>query len=389
MDRLNRDERFIVGTVFYIYFLLGTYALAIGTMIPLMREDYGLSYEASGFLMSANSTGSLIMGLIASYTAILFGLKKAYAGQHAFIIIGLIILTVTGNFGFLMAGMILIGLARGSAGNYSMQIVNDLTRSNTGTMTLLTVFYAAGACLVPFFVLFCKDILGSWKYACFGIAIASVIGILLTARMKIESGGNKSIETKHGDLSFFRKKKYRIPLILLFLYLGVEISVMGWIVTYCMEAYNTSHQFASAMATVLWVSILTGRIICSVFANRMKKSALILFLSTGLVIFMIMFVTGKATALLIVATVGIGLFMSGYYSTVIADAGRFFSEYKLAFGYFVMLSGLGSVIMPSIVGIVAERSDIRTGMRTLIVLTAVLIITAWWNVLTDKKTEKA
>ena len=388
MDRLNRDDRFILGAIFYIYFLIGSYALAIGTIIPLMREEYGLSYEMSGFLLSANSTGSLIMGLIASYTAIFFGLKRAYAAQHSFIIVGLLILTVTGRPVFLMAAMLLIGMARGSVANYSMQIVNDLTKSNSGTMSLLTVFYAVGACVMPIFVLFCKNTLGNWKYVCFGIAIAAVIGILLTARMKIGSAGGKSNEEKRGDYSFLKRIKFWVPLILLFLYLGAEVSVMGWIVTYCMEAYDASHQFASAMATVLWAAILAGRITCSILANRIKKSALILLLSIGLVIFTILFVAGKTTALLVVATVGVGLFMSGYYSTVIADAGPIFSEYKVAFGYFVMLSALGSVIMPALVGIVAERQDIRSGMSILIAVTVALIFLALWNVSIDKKLKK-
>ena len=389
MNLLNKDERFTVNAIFYIYFLIGIYALAVGTMVPLMREEYGFSYEMSGFLLSVNSAGSLVMSLVASYTAIFFGLRKAYAIQHTFVIVGLIILVVAEHPAFLMTGIALIGMARGSAANYSMQIVNDITKSNSRVIGLLTVFYAAGACLIPVFVLFCITALGSWKYACIVIAAASAAGILMTLKMKIETVGGNSNAEKRGDYSFFKRIKFCLPLILLFFYMGFEVSVVGWIVTYYTEVHHVSDRLASSMASMLWVTMLVGRIICSILAGRVKKSEMIMYLSIGLVISSVFFVFSTSTGLLIAATIGIGMFMSGYYSIVVADAGHVFSEYRLAFGYFVMLSGLGSVIMPSLIGVVAERQGVQAGIKILAAVAVILIVLAFWNVRTDKKNEKA
>ena len=387
MGKLNRDEKFIMGGEFYIFFLIGLYTLMVGALVPQMRSEYGISYELSGYLISANSIGMIAMNLIASYAAILFGLKRAYIMLHALVIIGLITMTISGSPVVLLLGMTFIGFARGSTSTYSNQIVNDITKSSTRFMNLSGVFFSIGACVAPFIMLFASDITGGWRYVCYGVSAAAVIGILLTLFMKLGNEAIGTVGAKRSDLSFFKNKKFWVTLIALFCYSGTEISIIGWIVTFFIEAQNTTAQFASAMATLLWGSMLAGRIVCSLIANRMAASRLVLYLSIGAAVFMVLFVSKVNLSLQIAATIGLGLFMSGTYSTIIADAGHILSEYKLALGYFFMLSGLGPVIMPAIIGLISERYGIRIGIWIIAVAAAALLVISILNIKFDKKAE--
>lgn len=387
LGKLNRDEKFIMGGEFYIFFLIGLYTLMVGALVPQMRSEYGISYELSGYLISANSIGMIAMNLIASYAAILFGLKRAYIMLHALVIIGLITMTISGSPVVLLLGMTFIGFARGSTSTYSNQIVNDITKSSTRFMNLSGVFFSIGACVAPFIMLFASDITGGWRYVCYGVSAAAVIGILLTLFMKLGNEAIGTVGAKRSDLSFFKNKKFWVTLIALFCYSGTEISIIGWIVTFFIEAQNTTAQFASAMATLLWGSMLAGRIVCSLIANRMAASRLVLYLSIGAAVFMVLFVSKVNLSLQIAATIGLGLFMSGTYSTIIADAGHILSEYKLALGYFFMLSGLGPVIMPAIIGLISERYGIRIGIWIIAVAAAALLVISILNIKFDKKAE--
>lgn len=387
MGKFNRDEKFILGGEFYIFFLLGVYTLMVGVMVPHIRGEYGISYELSGYLISANSIGMIAMNVIASYSAIFFGLKRAYMMQHALVIVGFIAVTVSGNPVILLLGMAFIGFSRGSTANYSNQIVNDITKSDSRYMNLAGVFFAVGACIAPFLMQYTADGAGNWRYANYGVSVAAAAGIIYTLFMKVGKEGVSAVGEKRGGLSFFKKKKYWVPLAALFCYSGMEISLIGWIVTYFIEAQNTTSQFASGMATLLWVSILAGRIVCSMIANRTSKARFILYLCIGVAFFMALFLSITKLPLQIAATVGLGLFMSGVYSTVLADAGPIFSEYKLAFGYFFMFSGLGPVILPSVVGIISERYGIQTGIRALSVAAAALLVISVFNLRLDKRAE--
>ena len=387
MKKLDRDERFIIGGELYMFFLLGIYTLLVGALIPHMRNDYGITYEQSGFLVSANSIGMIAMNVISSYTAILFGLKRAYVIQHALIAVGLLTAVLSGNFIVLLIGMAFVGFARGSTSNYSNQIVNDITKSNPRTMILMGVAFAIGACLAPFVMTLSADVAGDWRYANYGMLVAAAIGIVITLNMKIGKDGAVEGETKRGDLSFFKRKKFWVALLAMFCYTGIEMSTIGWTATFFIDTQNTTTQFASTMTTLLWASILVGRIICSFIANRTTTAKFILYLSIGAAVFMALFVSNVNLTFQVIATIGIGLFLSGTYSTILADAGYIFREYRLAFGYFFMLSGLGPVTMPSVVGLISERRGVQTGMRTLAVAAAALLVISIFNARLDKKKE--
>jgi len=67
------------------------------------------------------------------------------------------------------------------------------------------------------------------------------------------------------------------------------------------------------------------------------------------------------------------------YGTTVANAGDVFGRYPLAMGIFVTISGIGSIITPSVIGTVAETAGIRAGMRILLLPAAVLQVMALLN----------
>ena len=89
---------------------------------------------------------------------------------------------------------------------------------------------------------------------------------------------------------------------------------------------------------------------------------------------------------MLAGTIGLGLSLSGMYGTTVANAGDVFGRYPLAMGIFVTLSGIGSIVTPSVIGVtpsvigtVAESTGIRTGMRILLAPAAVLLVVAILN----------
>jgi fucose permease len=100
---------------------------------------------------------------------------------------------------------------------------------------------------------------------------------------------------------------------------------------------------------------------------------------------MILFISRINLTVQIAATIGLGLFMSGIYSTILANAGPNFSEYRLAFGYFFMLAGLGPVILPTVIGVISERYGIQIGIRTLGFAAAALLVISFINTRLEKK----
>jgi len=388
LKNFSRDEKYIFYAQLFIYFLCGIYVVVIGIMVPNIRDEYGVSYELSGYLISAASIGVIVVNILASYTAQWLGFKTAFVLQHALVIVGFVIVTVTGHPAALLGGMALLGIGRGSTVNYSNQIVNDLTKSSSRAMNLIGIPFAIGACITPPVVLLFTNLSGSWKYSNYIISAAAAVGILLTLLMKIGREGVRTDSVKLGGFSFLKKKKFILALISLFFYFGMEIAIGGWIVTYFRESHTTSGEFATLVPTILWISLLAGRIVCSIVANRLTPAKLVRILSLGIAGFMILFLSNINFPLLVVSTIGLGIFMSGAYSTILADAGPIFSEYRNALGWFIMFGGLGTILFPAIIGRITERHGIQSGMNFLAVTAAAYLIVSFVNVYNDNRTGK-
>ena len=88
---------------------------------------------------------------------------------------------------------------------------------------------------------------------------------------------------------------------------------------------------------------------------------------------------------MILATIGFGLAVSGMYATGLGNAGVVFNRYPIALGFFMFFTGLGSIFFPSIVGAVADLTNIRTGMLVLLLPLALQLVCAIANLSVSKQ----
>ena len=63
---LTPANRYVVGNLFFLYLIQGIYVIMIGSILPAMKVEYGLDYQAGGLLISAHSIGNMITGLAAA-----------------------------------------------------------------------------------------------------------------------------------------------------------------------------------------------------------------------------------------------------------------------------------------------------------------------------------
>ncbi len=157
---LGKSDRFMVGNLFFLYFVQGIFVIGIGSILPMMKAEYGLSYETGGLLISAHNIGSLITGLFAGMLPALFGYKRALLCFNVLPFVGFGLTLVTGNPIALFLAILLTGVGRAVVTYYDNQIINQLSRGSSGPLNMLHSFFAVGALLAPFMVLICTR--GFW-----------------------------------------------------------------------------------------------------------------------------------------------------------------------------------------------------------------------------------
>lgn len=377
---LTPDDRYMIGNLFFLYLIQGIYTILIGSILPMIKAEYELSYQIGGYLISAHSTGNIAAGLFAGLIPLMIGIKNSLMLLNLLPIIGFFLVLVTGNPFILVSAFLLTGLGRGSISNYNNQAVSTLSGGNASPLNALHGFFAIGAVTAPLIALACTRFgqIG-WRIAVCIILALLVLSVFTSARMNMDSVTYSRPEKKENAFGFLRERPFLWSIGIMFLYLCVEATVMGWMVTYFEECGVLASGAAQLLNSLLWITILVGRFTCSAIGGRFEPAVMIRGLSAGILVFLCIVLFTNSLPLMLIGTVGLGLSLSGMYGTTVANAGDVFGRYPLAMGIFVTLSGIGSIITPSVIGTVAENAGIRTGMRILLVPAAVLLAAALLN----------
>ena len=358
-----------------------------------MKADYALSYQVGGALLSVQSVGYVLAGLLAGYLPYLLGIKISFILIQLSVTVGFIMLLVSGNPVWLLIAMFLIGIGKGGITNYNNLLMNIYSEGNAGPLNILHACFAAGAVIAPLIAMMVTGWRPAVMIGC--VCCAASLAFLLPAGFS-----DKDLETsdtpdtaeraedsrkKKVDYGFVREKLFWVTVIICFFYQAVEASFMGWMTSFLIDTGVMAESLAQFTTSVLWMSLMAGRLLCSAAATKFSPRSMILALTLITTGFMVMLLQTKSPAGLIIATVGIGLGMSGMFGTSVSNAGDIFSRYPVCMGFFVFLTSMGAIVAPAIIGSVANTHGMHIGMSTLLVFAACMVAAAITNIFLSRK----
>ncbi len=168
--------------------------------------------------------------------------------------------------------------------------------------------------------------------------------------------------------SFFGEPMFILCTATLFFYLCVEQGVIGWLVTYFKDTGLLNPSLSQIMASVQWVMILAGRLTTAYLSTRLEKTKLLRVMGIGLIVFFLVLITGRTTPQIVIGIMGFGYSMAGIYPTTVSFAGKLIQKYPLSWSFMLTIASLGSILMPSVIGRIAESVGIFYGMSSLVVV---------------------
>lgn len=374
-SKLDKHEKYILICCFFVFAVNGLYGLILGSLLPLISAEYSLNNTISGALLSAHQVGNLIAGFIAGILPLYLGRKKAIIFLCSFVIVGFTIMILTGNPVLLILGFLFTGLSRGSISNFNNTVVNEVSNSSPAALNILHSIFAIGALSAPFLVIVSTKIAGDfgWKLASIVIIFLAVVSILLFAKMKIDD--NVKAKSK-GNISyaFLKNKDFWIAAGIFFFYLCAEAAISGWMVKYFIDENIMSINYAQMLASLLWVVILAGRLVCAFISDKVSKKMLLLTISIGTGIFYFLLLSTQNLAIITIAIMGLGFSMAGIYPITVSSVGGTIKSYPMALGVLLMIGGLGGIIMPIVTGALSDAYGIFAGMSAIILAIILMIV---------------
>lgn len=364
------DEKKQLCFTYLAFMLNGVLALSIGSLLPFIREAKGLNYAFAGLIVSLHSVGNLVSSFASGTLAVFLGRKKSILLFNAcYAIAYVMILYGNGNL-MLALAFLMTGLARGASSNFGNYTVNSIAPGRAGFLNALHAMFSIGAFSFPILLtLLTRTNADGWVYACYFMIAMGVLSWILYFMVPISEPAAKKSEKKNDtSVGFFREPLFYLSTFTLFFYLCAEQGVIGWLITYFVDTGLLSDALSQLMASVLWIMILAGRLTAAALSGRMRKEKLLLAMGIGFVGFFFWLLFSKSTVPIVIGIMGFGYSMAGIYPTTVSFCGGLIQKYSMAWSFILTLASFGSILMPMIIGRIAESVGIQWGIRSIIVV---------------------
>ena len=362
-----------------VFMINGMLALSIGSLLPYVKEARGLDYVFSGMLVSLHSVGNLLSSFIAGVLPVYLGRKKSILLFESLFAIAFGLLLFGKSPAMLVLAFLLTGLARGAASNFNNKTINQLAPGQAWMINGLHAMFAIGAFLFPLLLTALTSVKNdNWVYACYFMLTMGVLAWILyylipvedenEIKKQVSKQSEQRKEKPKADYGFFKEPMFWLCTAILFFYLCAEQGVIGWLITYFKDSGFLSASLSQVMASVLWIMILAGRLSAAWLSTKMKKENLLVIMGIGFVAFFFVLLFGRSTGMIVFGIMGFGYSMAGIYPTTVSFTGQLIQKYQLSWSFILTIASLGSILMPSVIGKIAEQAGIVYGMSSIVVV---------------------
>ncbi|MDY5683209.1 MAG: MFS transporter [Treponema sp.] len=340
------------------FLLSGLCSISSGIIVSLLQEKYGFSYSFSGILLSIMSIGNMAACFVSGILPEKIGQKKSVAVLCSGYFSGYLLMAFFGSPGILAAAFLLTGIAKGSAINNCTVLVGNNSVNRTKALSLMHACYATGAMVCPFVITAFMYVNRNLPMS--GIAFCGLLMWLVFMTAGLSEKASDSSKKGESDFSFLKSTRFWLLCSLIFCQNAAETAVTGWLVSYYKGNGILSGNLSTYTITVMWASTLVVRLmIAFVFPvkNAFKATAI---MGLGCSFMYFGLICAKSPVPAVLMLIGFSAFMAGVNPIGVAGVGSQLSGKSMA--VLLPVAGLGQIIMPYLIGVIADSSSLQTGM---------------------------
>ncbi|NVK73835.1 MAG: MFS transporter [Oceanospirillaceae bacterium] len=356
-----------------MFIAVGAVAGVLGPSLIYLADLIDASVAEISIVFSARAIGNILGALLAGR------MFDRWQGHHYLIlmlllmIVGLLLVPFSTSLWMLVVLFFLLGGTEVSANAGGNMMMLWLHKEKVGSfVTILHLCHSAGAMLAPLILVFAQWATGQtygagyWMIALYTLLLP--VFLWKQASPTFEVRANELLPTSKQNTTFIAF------LTVIFLYVGFEITIAGWISTYAVlsgEDQNT----AAILVTWFFVSLSLGRLF-SVLLLR--------FITPQQGIYSLLLVSFSGTLMLIFSDVSLvfislwlGLGCSAFFPMLFSYANSIMALNGKRTGYVFVCCGLGALVAPSLTGPIIEAFSADAFPYLLLVL--VLLLALSWQ----------
>ncbi len=376
---MEENTSTVVATIvaFAGVFALGSIFSVLGSVKLKLAQVLQIDDAKVGGLISAMMFSCMISVLI-------IGPLQDRLGYAAIAIIGFLggaicmwILASATNYGIALVACLLMGIGAMSVNTVGNVLGPQLLfagENPAAASNLLNAFFGLGAFVTPFIAASLLNKLGYRStVGIIGAMIFAPVILVFFAQFPPADADFNPVEA----IGLLARGGVLLGGLSLFFYIGLEISMAGFITTY-LKSFDMTDEKAGYILSGFWIAIIVTRLIAGIFVLSMLApslhAALVPLLAIIAVFSISLMVKAKEEGPGTFATILTGLAMGPIFPTLVGVSFFKVEVSGSVFGWIFALGLLGGTIIPMFIGKYSARLDIRQSMKIAVGVAAALVI---------------
>lgn len=381
MTNSGRKYPFLLFVTILMYVIFGLLTSVIGVVIDRFQEEYNVSLAVAALLPFAFYLAYGLTSLPFGICMDKFGAKPVLLAGTVLMAIGSFLCYFSDNYIAVIVAVFLIGVGVTGvqiAGNPFIRVLDAPSRY-TANLTLVIGIGALGYALSPMIVPVLQVNGFSWKaiYLLIAILNMAILLVLCMCRFPVVRS------SEHERIYLSRVKVlFRHPIMItyglaLFLYVGAEVGVSSYIITFMNEIHGLTnaetfwdeHTFMYSMfpsktalvVALFWLLQAIGRLVASSLMKYVSERNIFIFHSIGTVVALLVAIFGKETTALVSFAV-VGYFTCVSFTSIYSAVLNSFDRDHGVISGFLGTAIVGGAVIGWLVGFTGEHWGMRMGM---------------------------
>jgi FHS family glucose/mannose:H+ symporter-like MFS transporter len=335
--------------------LTGVGTTLLGCILPTLHTSWHLDDRRAGILFASQFTGSALGALL-----VRSDFFRSLMGGYFLLIASAVSLTFfTGSVEALL--FLAFGLGLGLTMTATSMLVGRTFLGNRGAaLSVLNAVWGIGAALTP---LIASLWVGCWPPTYLFLILAAVLTVTFLLigknRATFVGGARNAALDASGRTQL---KLISMIAVISFLYVGTEVSVSGWMMTYVGRLPISSKAWAPIAASCFWVAVICGRTLVPAIVRWLSEAQLLTSsLTMAFIGILLLLLSNVPPAIVLSATLA-GLALAPIFPLCLAKVLKLTHDSPDSKWIFA-ISGLGGAVLPWITGELSTHSgSLRIGL---------------------------
>ncbi|KAI9754460.1 MAG: hypothetical protein M4579_004688 [Chaenotheca gracillima] len=392
-----RMNRWRVFATFFSFVVMGANDSAYGALIPYIEPYYHLTYTVVSLLFLAPFIGYVFAAALNNAFHMRFGRRGVAAIGPACHLVTFLVLALHPPYPVIVCVCVLGGFGTGILDAAWNAWIGNMASANE-LLGFLHGFYGLGATLGPLIATTLVTKAGWQWYGFYYIMIGAGVIELSAALFTFWTENGEKFRREHPRTGNSKGGRTREALsnkvtwtvaIFLLCYVGVEVALGGWIVTFMIQV-RRSNPFASGMSSVgFWMGITVGRVVLGFVTGKIGEKlaiAMYLAISVGLELLFWLIPQFIVSA---VAVAFLGFFLGPLFPGAVIAATKLLPPHLhvSAIGFAAAFGGSGAALLPFSVGAIAQAKGVQV-LQPIILALLVVSLGLWGMLPKITKTKK-